>query len=197
MIRIIIIKNYISKIILHKRHYLRLPFLAMLAMVFLYYSTLIAEAAGSGSLEFVPRQVNLKTNDQKTVKLAFNPDGEKVIGVDVILRYDPQYISVIDIRDLKAFSGQTGEVIDNNSGKVKYALSNSYGVYTSHRANIAEIVIEAKRATNQTNINFEFTYGKTNDSNIVISHGKDILTDVDPLKIQISEEFRLSVWFMQ
>ncbi len=50
-----------------------------------------------------------------------------------MLRFDPNYIKVMDVVNLGAISSQTGKIIDNANGRVKFAVSNPYSTYLTRQ----------------------------------------------------------------
>ncbi len=139
----------------------------------------------AANLNLNPKKVSLNTGGQTVVTVRLVPQGEDIIGVDLDMRFDPGFIKIIDMRDLHAFSSQTGKIIDNSNGTVRYSLSNSYNKYQKNPVDIAEIVLEAKNITPKTYLTFDFISQNTRDTNVVVTHGRDALASVDTLEIEV------------
>lgn len=146
---------------------------------------LSAVSAASAGLKFSTNTLSVTKGEQRSVGLVLVPSGNSVVGVDLILHFDPQHLKVIDIIDKKVLSAMPYKNIDNSQGIVKAALSNNYGKYTTEEAVFAELVIEA-RETASTNISFDYALGKTTDTNVAVLGGNDVLGKVDNLTVTIS-----------
>lgn len=143
--------------------------------------------AAGAKLEFVPSSLTLTAGETKAVDVMVSPNGNQVVGVDLIIQFDPTAISLQQITNRGAFPTQLGTQIDNSSGTAKVAFSNPVGVYLTNPATVAEIVLTGKNPTANTALTFSFIAGKTNDTNVVIPHGQDSLTTVGPLTLTVTD----------
>lgn len=131
----------------------------------------------SASLDFQPAKLNLKVNETGNIDLRLSSSDAKVIGVDLIVKFDPTTIQIDQIQDDHLFNNQMGLIIDNKLGKLSMAMSNNQGVFTTKSGKIAHFRIKALKA-GESKLSYDFTKGKTQDSNVVVAHGQDILTSV-------------------
>ncbi len=141
--------------------------------------------AAGASLEFKPAKLDLKMGEAQTLSIVLNPSSAKVIGVDLIIKFDPQVVQIDQAQDLRVFSRQMGLVIDNKLGILKMSISNDFNVFTSKPGEIAKIRVKALKTGSGT-VQFDFTAGRTQDTNVVVAHGMDILTKVGSAKINIT-----------
>lgn len=143
-----------------------------------------ALAAGA-SLKLNPASLNLKVNGTQTVGIVLTPNGAQVIGVDLVMKFDPKLIQVDQVRDEQLFNRQMGLIVDNKLGQIKMALSNNFGVFMTKTGEIVQLRIKAKKDSPSTKLTFQFTPGQTQDTNVVVAHGKDALTEVGATDITI------------
>jgi hypothetical protein len=119
--------------------------------------------------------------------LNLNPTGEKIIGTDVFLKYDPAVLEIIEIKSLpNAFSSQPAAKINNPSGDTRFSLINGYGVYLADKKDIATIRAKVLKLEDTT-VSFDFTPGNTADTNVVIDDGIDVLNQVQALKLNLTK----------
>ncbi len=140
-------------------------------------------AVSAATLSFAPKSIFLTEGDQKAVTVSLGLAGESILGVDLVVRFDPALIKIIDFRGLSVFDFQSGEIIDNDKGIARYSLSETYGSFVKTSGNIAEFVVEGIKETTGTYITLEYTTGQTNDTNVVAAHGQDVLTGVGILTV--------------
>lgn len=157
----------------------------------LFFVTLflpVSAGAAGVSLEFVPDKVSAEVGESEEIILRLNPNGEEVIGVDMIFEFDALSMKVVSISNLGIFSRETGKAVDNEGGVVKYALSNSWGKYQKDGANIAKVVFEGISEKEKTEVRLRFLKGDTTDTNVVVKHGLDVLEEVNLLSVKIKKE---------
>jgi len=142
--------------------------------------------AVTGSLYFDPVNLSLNQNEEKTVDVYVNAGGGELVGVDMILKYDPSLLSISDVSDGGAFSSSLKKTIDNSNGVAKVAFSNSYGNYTTGLRLLAKVAVKAKSTSNNTNLYFDFKKGSTTDTNVVDKESNDILESVTNMAVSIS-----------
>lgn len=138
----------------------------------------------SASLDFQPAKLSLKVNETGNVDLRLSTNDARVIGVDVLVKFDPSALQIDQIQDDHLFNNQMGMVVDNKTGRLTLAMSNNQGVFTSKSGKIAHFRIKALK-TSESKLSFDFSKGKTQDSNVVVAHGQDILTSVGQSVITI------------
>jgi hypothetical protein len=160
-------------------------FLLGAALVFFIPKNLYA--AGS-LLEFNPSRISLSKGDSYIVEIMADPAGSSLVGVDVIINYDPVLIKIVKVDSTGAFTSKSAEIVDSDRGILKVAFSNSYGVFTKEKRAIAKLTIEAKKESGTTSLQFDFAPGDTKDTNMVISGGKDVLESVESLIVGLSSK---------
>ena len=145
------------------------------------------KSAFASNLEFSPSNLTILPNSSGSFDIVLDAS-EKIVGVDLILIFDPGKIKITSISDLGVFSYKTKQLIDNDSGKVKLALSEVFGKTFIGNSHLATINFEAKVSTGGGNISFLFEKGKTKDTNVVDQNGKDVLTNVNSLSLTIENQ---------
>ena len=155
----------------------------LLAIILPFF--LLTKPVAAASLEFVDTNITLGKNEQKNLGLKVDPANAKVIGVDIVIKYDPNYINILDALDLGVFSQRTGRLIDNTKGVARLSFSNTYGNYLTTPALFTQIVVVGKSETSKVSLNFDYQGVSTKDSNVVIDGGLDLLTSVNSLSIEV------------
>lgn len=136
------------------------------------------------SLSFTLSSVSLNPSETKTVPIYMYTGGERVIGVDVKIKYDPNVLSVVDIEKRNVFENEMAKVIDNTNGVVQFSYANSYNVYTAANDVIAFFTFQA-RSPNSSSVSFVFEDGNTKDTNMVNYKASDILTEVGNMTVTV------------
>lgn len=147
-------------------------------------SYVLAQEVG---LTFSPDSTTIKKNDQTTVVLHLSPVGQKVIGVDVKLTFDPFYVEVVEIKNKDAFSSLLGTQINNTLGSAKFSLVNEFNKFQTTNADIVEVVLRGKNVVSSTRVTMDFERGKTQDTNVALSGGLDVLGFIDDITVKIEE----------
>lgn len=158
-------------------------FLLFLATFFI----LGVDVVSAATLQFESSTSSLKIGENARLRVSLDPEGSEIVGVDAILKFNPQVIEVRSISSLGVFSQEIKKIVDNAKGELKYALANNYGVYLTDKADIFELEIIGKKPTSSTIIYFEYKQNSTNDTNIVAKGGRDVLIDALPLSLSIFE----------
>lgn len=135
-------------------------------------------------------KTNLETGETLKVKVSFTAPGKKIFGSDIILLYDPEYLST----DLKSiangnFFGTTlRTTIDQLNGIIKLsAYDGNKEALDLASYDIMEIDFEALKK-GQTQISLSFEKGKTNTSNLVEAiTSQNILEKTQGLSVSIDD----------
>lgn len=137
-------------------------------------------------------KISPETGPEKTVSLSLSPaEGEfaagqefgaaillstnqkKIIGADAILKFDPGKLEVLEILPGDIFNLYPQEKIEEGKILISAVLENKKDF--SGQGILAKLRIKGK-TVGKANLNFEFTPGRTDDSNIAIAGtGKDVL----------------------
>jgi cell division septation protein DedD len=137
-------------------------FVCVLAVIFFNRQQLFKTQAGGGPavLQIVPPNQSKAIGEATTVNVFLNPNGANVSGVELVMSYDPNIISVTGIAPGEFFTGvastvgQPVEIVKDLSvpGKIHYAIGFPLGSnYSSSSANnVATISYQGKVAGTTT-----------------------------------------------
>src|SRR3989344_4874102 len=118
-------------------------------------------------LYFDPETLEISKDAETTVDLYVDTRNVNVVGIDLVLSYDPNYIEIIKITDQHQFSSEIYENINNSSGTIKAAFSNSFGTYSSGNLNFASLTLKGKKDVSGAIIFINYEPGNTKDTNNV------------------------------
>ena len=136
------------------------------------------------SLSFSPDSISLKKDSNSSVDIYLNPGKEEIVGVDLVMSFDPNNIELTNISDYGLLTYKAKEIIDNNSGKLKVAFSNDFGKYFSgSTARLTTIYFKSKSENSKSVFSFTYEAGMTNDTNVVNKAGIDVLESVNSLTL--------------
>lgn len=147
----------------------------------------------AAELSFEKSEINIELNGTTEIGVVLDPKNKQIIGLDLVITYDPKYIEIVDIIKGPLFPSLLAKVIDNAKGTAKVGLAISI---PSSKENIntitstgtpAIVKIKSKKETTNTVVKFEYVNGGTKDSNVAIAGGVDALTKVSPLKVTITK----------
>lgn len=136
---------------------------------------LIPLKVNAASLSLSPANLTLNVGEQKTLTVHLDPQSDSVIGTDIYLKYDPTKLKVISVVNLNVFPGLPSTIIQNDQGLTKFSLIQNYGIYQTVPADIASVTLEALNPASATLLSFDFTPGKTQDTNVAVVGGLDSL----------------------
>ena len=135
-----------------------------------------AKPAQAARLLFSPETMSLTQGETVSVGLLLDPEGDAVIGTDIFLQFDARFIELTKIEKTSTFPNQYALTINNQTGKAKFAQVHPLGSYTRTFTKIAEVFVKGKSPVSSTVLAFNFTGAtSTNDSNVVVDKGKDVL----------------------
>ena len=124
----------------------------------------------------------IKSSTSNQVEIVLKHDYKDLVGVDVVLKFDPQTFHIISANKSDLFSEFVSKQIDHRAGIIKLAFSNPYLKYTSTSGTLATLEIDSKlNSTSQ--LDFVFTHKSTVDTNVVDSKARDVLDSVTNLTI--------------
>jgi len=135
-------------------------------------------------LDFLPTTKNVVVGQNFDVSIAVDTKGEKAAGVGAVILYDPDYLAIVSVAPGKLFNDYPEVSFDNTLGKAYISgivLSEDqqitgYGIF-------ADVTFIAKQ-NGTSKVNFDFSDGATNDSNIAVTHEPgDILSKVGILTV--------------
>jgi len=134
-------------------------------------------------LGFQPTKLEIRAGGVGEVKVVADSRQVRVIGVDVILEYDPTKLEIVKVEDSGVFATASARLVDNRAGVVKLAYSNSRGEYDRGKIDLARIGVRLKSGQKWGDLAIKYIPGSTTDSNIVTLHGVDVLTEAGNLTV--------------
>ena len=158
---------------------------SVLIFLFCFLTPSAVLAASPHTLSFTLSHVTIGQSETKTVPIYLYCRGEKIIGVDVKVKYDPRVLRVVDVTKSDLFENEMAKVIDATAGTVQFSYANSYNVYTTTNGSIALFTFQGRALSESTTITFEYKPGSTKDTNIVNNKAVDILSGVDNMTVSI------------
>lgn len=159
----------------------------VLTILMIAFLLVVHEPTYAATLELAPATVSIVEGQTTTLDITLDPQGASVVGVDVFLRFDPNNIGLESIESTDVFSSQLGTSINNDNGTAKFSLVNAYDTYQTDDAVIAQIVLRGETPINTTNMTFDFISGRTQDTNVTLSGGRDGLTSVNFATIAVTK----------
>ncbi|HJZ04689.1 hypothetical protein A2634_03175 [Candidatus Amesbacteria bacterium RIFCSPHIGHO2_01_FULL_48_32] len=145
-----------------------------------------AGAAAEPSLGFVPVSKVIKVGERFTAQIVMDTAGAEVGGADMMLVYDPEKVTVVEVVPGTLFDDYPIAAFDNETGKISFSgiVSSKDRLY-SGRGTLGSVTFMG-RAAGVSIVKFEFTLGDTRDSNIAVTYEPgDILAKVDNLTIVV------------
>lgn len=135
---------------------------------------------------------DIAVGSQIQVPISVNTSGKKVIGVDVVIKYDPQFFQATNSGTLKVFQpSQIFDeypiaVADTNRGEIRVSgiASNSQSGFNGIGV-LGTLTLKTLK-TGQSTLTFDYLPNGTTDSNMVeYMTGVDILSAVENLDLTI------------
>lgn len=116
------------------------------------------------------------------INVVINTEGVNSRAADAFLSYNPEEIEVIDqLPQIGGIQLKPGSVYESypgnqvNNGSIRLTAFNRIGFFNG-RGNLASFVIKSKPNVEKTTIGFNFSPGRTTDSNIANEESKDVLS---------------------
>lgn len=135
---------------------------------------------GAGaSFAISPASPAVDVGQEITLSVRLNTNGVETAGSDLVLNYDPRFISISDIAAGLLYDQYVGKTIDNTNGTVTLSgISSSPTSLFSGTGTFATIRVKGV-AAGVSPLTIVFTPGNSNDSNIVsFASQQDILARV-------------------
>lgn len=171
--------------------------LSLLVLVLLPFSVLVSSQskptqtrglAGEGrvAVMFVdPSTVSAKVGQEFTVGVYLNTGGQEVEAADVVIKYDPAKLELVDntVKPGLVLENYTGLMIDAHKGFA--VIRAGSGSYKGVRGKLAEAAFRPK-SVGSTNVELYFQTGGANECAVWSKSSKaDILKATNPAKIEI------------
>ena len=125
----------------------------------------------SSSFFLSPDSGEFSLNEEFTVLIMLSTGQKPIIGADAILKYDPQKLAVLEILPGDIFGVYPQEKIADGKILISGILQSKEGF--SGQGVLAKTKLRGKMS-GETRLSFEFTPGRTDDSNLTAA-GKDTL----------------------
>lgn len=143
------------------------------------------------SLMLISSQNEYNLGDSILVEIYLDSQGNLVDGVDVILKYQPQYLSLkfqeaefLD-KSGSVFKSFPAPMVDQKKGQIVFSALTGPGQSFQGQGKVASLWFETQKP-GQTEIKFLFKPGSTTDSNVSsYTQPKDILEKVTDLELSI------------
>lgn len=138
-----------------------------------------------GSAELISFKDQISFGEKFLVQARVSTGGNPIEGADVIIRFDPKYLSLAkaDLRVGKIFPSYPLVEVDEKKGLVSVSGTSSVESFNGI-GTMAEMEFLAKER-GKTKVALEFKKDVTSDSNVVDSLGIDILENVKDLELEI------------
>ncbi len=132
----------------------------------------------AASLQLIPPGGTHAVNDTFDVKINLSLSGEKTDGADAKLNFDKDILEVASITPSSLFATYPTKSYDNNNGIIKVSGIAQINSPVTASGVMATVTFKAKNS-GSTSVTFDFTSGKTTDSNVAENGtGTDILQSV-------------------
>jgi len=140
----------------------------------------------NATLTLSPATNNISVGTNFDVAIVLNTNGQATVGADAVLTYNPSELQVQDadsgtsgvqIKPGTLYPNTTLNSVDTTNGKISYSGAITSGTTTRYNGTgtLATITFKPLKIASPSAVNFTFTLGQTNDSNVVIDNGSDIL----------------------
>jgi len=150
--------------------------LGLLALILL--APLPAHAA---KMALSPASGNFVTNCATAANIIVNTEGQDSMAADAFLRYNPDELEIVDqmasvggtqLRPGSVYESYPGNIVGN--GTMRLTAFNRSGYYNG-RGILGSIVFKAKPGVQTTTISFDYSAGRTTDSNVADVDSNDML----------------------
>ena len=151
---------------------------------------ILPRAAQTATLALSPSSGNLIINQNTNINVVLNTSGNTTDGVDIMIRYSPTYLDIVDqdagtagiqIKPGTIYPNYVGNSVDTVNGVIKLSgFINPTDAGYNGTATFATIVVKGKATVASTSLQFNFVSGQTQDNTNVIEHvtGNDVLLSV-------------------
>ncbi len=144
-----------------------------------------ANTVSAQTLSFADSHSEVTTGEQQTATIVLDPGTADIGSVDVVMRYEPVYLDILNVSRTATFKMDLEPVIDRNDGEVRFSLSTNPGEAIPGKTEISSITYTGQREIVRTALTFEFILGKSTDTNVISNRGKDVLKNVGSLILTI------------
>ncbi len=143
---------------------------------------------GGGKITLVARKKQYKAGENVPVTIGFSSGKYPVVGVDLVLKYNPKILEIAD-KDLvkgPVFSEYPLLTVDSKAGIIRISGISDPGKSFISTGVFANLKFKAK-GKGQAALIVDYSPGKTDESNIIqaSSNSKDILEKANSLQITV------------
>lgn len=141
-------------------------------------------------MSFSPKSGNFKIGDSIKIKILVDSKEKTLTGIDSVIKYDPAVIEVIgDLKPGTLFPIYPILKVKKDKGEIDITgtITDPSQLPFKGIGELAEITVKPLKI-GKINLNFDFTPGKTNDSNFAEKEtGNDVLEEVVSAQFTISQ----------
>ena len=148
-----------------------------------------SQPANVVGLSLTPASGSYKVDQEFDVKIMVNTGGISIDGVDAILQYDPNVLQVVDknekltgtqIATTELFPIYLGNKVESGTISISGLIQpGTEGFKNNSAQSMAVVTFKVLTAAPSTAVNFDFTPGSKNDSNMAESgDAKEVLAQV-------------------
>lgn len=148
---------------------------------------ILPQQALAASMQLTPTEIKSVSGQRHEITLMVDAQKDRVVGVDVKIRYPKGGIKVVEVADLHGFSRlvATKEI----DGGIDISFANDYGVVSSGKIEVAKLTVEAV-AEGLAELEIKYEKDGTRDTNVVVESGADVLTEVRGMRLITTRKIR-------
>ncbi len=145
---------------------------------------------GPGEISLISNQPNFKVGDEVAVAIRVSTGGHSTVGTDVLINYDPNYLSAPSRANFlrgQIYTDYPIIDVNNSTGVIKVSGIDSPGQPGFSGIGVLGELIFTARKSGQTTISLSYQKDATNKSNIIENKSaKNILENVYNTKVNIN-----------
>lgn len=140
-----------------------------------------------GIFSLSPNSGNFKKNRPLEVKIMINSNGKYLTGADSVIKFDPQMVEIIgDPRPGQTFSSYPISMVKKEKGEITITGVIGFNQSPFIGEGVFATIYLKPLKEGDLSLNFDFTPGKTNDSNLAEQGSNlDVLTQVNNANFRI------------
>jgi hypothetical protein len=123
-------------------------------------------ATGSASLSISPSTGTYNVGQEFDVQIQIDTAGENIVGADLVLRYDPLALAVVEITEGTVFPSNAVEEVDTNMCEVVIGAYDDSETSFSGTGTLATIRFRVLAGETPTTLRIRFRPADTTDSNL-------------------------------
>ena len=146
-----------------------------------------AYARSNASLLFTETNVLIEPAEKYSIPVKLDTKSQDVVGIDVVVTYDPKIIKILGSGSLEAFDNPVISDIDNENGIAKFHLINNENHYINANKNVLAITVIGN-LTGNTNLNIKMKQNETTKgtvSHVTLNDKSDALGTTNSLLIKV------------